>query len=518
MCALWVGVFLLDGVSWLLVPHLLFVSALVLVSQVDIEKQIIPDVVILPVAAVGLPLMIALGESPWWQYPVAGAGAAGFLLLISEVYYRVRHQVGMGFGDVKLALCMGIYLGASVVPGAVHRVHRRRRHRRAHPRHAQGGRQDADPVRALPRRRRRGRAVLRRRPHRAPTSGWCSGAEAGLEPVAVVAGPASAHRRQPAAAERQRSRACVTLARPALLRYARSCARPHGRGGRQERGEVHGATVQGARASRSSSWSWSSRSPPSSAAWPCRASWRRGAPSAPATPRAAWPSCCATPRRGRRLRARRCRVEVEGSGRFRVVAGAARRADSPAATSARPSSPTTPAASSSSAPAACPRRPAGRARAPGTSRSAPEPPLARSSSSSAGACDACDARTRRVLADRGRRGRGVLALGCLAAAGVLQVSLRAEAAGRQRRDAARLLDAEAARLRALPFFRSASGPGGGPPSLLADVFPHARPELNEPPRRVRGRLRGGRLRQRGRGRRRAAAPHGDAACATRRRD
>lgn len=76
---------------------------------------------------------------------------------------------------------------------------------------------------------------------------------------------------------------------------------------------------------------------------------------------------------------------------------------------------------------------------------------------------------------------GILALGCLAAAGVLQVSLHAEAAGRQRREAARLLDAEAARLRALPFFRLAIFPGGGPPSLLADVFPHARLELNEPP-------------------------------------
>jgi leader peptidase (prepilin peptidase) / N-methyltransferase len=114
--ALWMGVFLADGVSWILVPHLLFVSALVLVSQVDIEKRIIPDVVILPVAAVGVPLMIALGAGPWWQYPVAGAGAAGFLLLISEVYFRIRHRVGMGFGDVKLALCMGVYLGAAVVP------------------------------------------------------------------------------------------------------------------------------------------------------------------------------------------------------------------------------------------------------------------------------------------------------------------------------------------------------------------------------------------------------------------
>ncbi len=115
--ALFVGVVLMDGVAWVVIPHLLFVSALVLVSQVDLEIRIIPDVVILPVAAVGVPLMILFGGGVWWQWVVAGAGAAGFLFLISEVYYRVRHVEGMGFGDVKLGLCMGVYLGAAVVPG-----------------------------------------------------------------------------------------------------------------------------------------------------------------------------------------------------------------------------------------------------------------------------------------------------------------------------------------------------------------------------------------------------------------
>ena len=114
--ALFAAVAAVDGVSSLLVPHLLFVSALVLVSQVDLEIRIIPDVVILPVAALGLPLMILLGPAPWWQWPVAGLGAAGFLFLISEVYFRIRHVEGMGFGDVKLALCMGVYLGPAVVP------------------------------------------------------------------------------------------------------------------------------------------------------------------------------------------------------------------------------------------------------------------------------------------------------------------------------------------------------------------------------------------------------------------
>jgi leader peptidase (prepilin peptidase) / N-methyltransferase len=114
--ALFVGVAFMDGLSWLLIPHLLFVSALVLVSQVDLEKRLIPDIVILPVTLIGLPLMIMLGGGPWWQWPVAALGAAGFLFLISEAYYRIRHVEGLGFGDVKLALCMGAYLGSAVIP------------------------------------------------------------------------------------------------------------------------------------------------------------------------------------------------------------------------------------------------------------------------------------------------------------------------------------------------------------------------------------------------------------------
>ena len=64
--ALYVGIVLLDGADWVLIPHLVFVSALVLVSQVDLEVRLIPDAVILPVAALGVPLMILFGGGPWW--------------------------------------------------------------------------------------------------------------------------------------------------------------------------------------------------------------------------------------------------------------------------------------------------------------------------------------------------------------------------------------------------------------------------------------------------------------------
>ena len=107
-----------DGPSALLVLRLLFVAALVLVSDIDLEHRIIPDVVILPTALIGAVGMTILspGGGPRWEWLAAGLGAAGFLLAAGFVYERVRGGEGMGMGDVKLALCMGFYLGAAVIP------------------------------------------------------------------------------------------------------------------------------------------------------------------------------------------------------------------------------------------------------------------------------------------------------------------------------------------------------------------------------------------------------------------
>jgi leader peptidase (prepilin peptidase)/N-methyltransferase len=86
------------------------------VAEIDIEVRLIPDVVILPVAAIGLVLMIVLEPADWLQWIVAGAGAALFLFTVALVYEKLRGVTGMGMGDVKMGLCMGFFLGAAVVP------------------------------------------------------------------------------------------------------------------------------------------------------------------------------------------------------------------------------------------------------------------------------------------------------------------------------------------------------------------------------------------------------------------
>ena len=84
---------------------------LVTVSVIDIECYRLPDRIVLPtmVASVVLVVVESLraGEAGHIQYALAGAAIYfGFLLVVHLISPR-----GMGFGDVKLAAVMGLYLG-----------------------------------------------------------------------------------------------------------------------------------------------------------------------------------------------------------------------------------------------------------------------------------------------------------------------------------------------------------------------------------------------------------------------
>jgi leader peptidase (prepilin peptidase) / N-methyltransferase len=85
----------------------IFCAALVTISATDIERRIVPNRVVLPAAAIVLALMIAWRPSVEW--PAAGFGAALFLFAAALAYPR-----GMGMGDVKLALLLGVAVGRAV--------------------------------------------------------------------------------------------------------------------------------------------------------------------------------------------------------------------------------------------------------------------------------------------------------------------------------------------------------------------------------------------------------------------
>ena len=85
----------------------IFCAALVTISATDIERMIVPNRVVLPAAAAVLALQLVWDPSPEW--PVAGLGAALFLFIAALAYPK-----GMGMGDVKLALLLGVAVGWTV--------------------------------------------------------------------------------------------------------------------------------------------------------------------------------------------------------------------------------------------------------------------------------------------------------------------------------------------------------------------------------------------------------------------
>ena len=105
------GCVLVFGLSWDAAVAALFCAALVAVSVTDLERRIIPNRIVLPAAAAILAAQTVLHPSPEWL--LAGVGASGFLLLAALAY-----PAGMGMGDVKLALLLGVALGR-VVPVAL---------------------------------------------------------------------------------------------------------------------------------------------------------------------------------------------------------------------------------------------------------------------------------------------------------------------------------------------------------------------------------------------------------------
>ena len=96
-------------VAWLLV------SALVTISFIDLDHQIIPDVISLPGIPIGFLCSFAL---PWvsWQSSLLGVlCGGGILLAIALGYEWLTKQEGMGFGDVKLLAVLGAFLGVPAI-------------------------------------------------------------------------------------------------------------------------------------------------------------------------------------------------------------------------------------------------------------------------------------------------------------------------------------------------------------------------------------------------------------------
>src|SRR4029450_8975627 len=93
-----------------------FLCALIVITFIDYDYQIIPDAISLPGIGVGFVAAIVLG-SPTWIASLAGILLGGGVLWgVAGVYHRLTGGEGMGGGDIKLLAMIGAFLGWQAVP------------------------------------------------------------------------------------------------------------------------------------------------------------------------------------------------------------------------------------------------------------------------------------------------------------------------------------------------------------------------------------------------------------------
>ena len=99
------------GTLWVLPAYLVLMAALVALSVIDLRLFLLPNRIVFPLAGVSVVLLGigALAEGEPGAYGRALLGA-----LASFVVFALLHVVSprsMGFGDVKLAFVLGLFLG-----------------------------------------------------------------------------------------------------------------------------------------------------------------------------------------------------------------------------------------------------------------------------------------------------------------------------------------------------------------------------------------------------------------------
>jgi leader peptidase (prepilin peptidase)/N-methyltransferase len=98
------------GPTPLLASRVVFGCALIVLFAIDLEHHLLPNAITLPGIVVGF--VFSFFTEPGWMSSLIGIVAGGGVLyLIAEVYYRVRHEEGLGMGDVKMLAMIGAFVG-----------------------------------------------------------------------------------------------------------------------------------------------------------------------------------------------------------------------------------------------------------------------------------------------------------------------------------------------------------------------------------------------------------------------
>ncbi|QTA84613.1 prepilin peptidase [Desulfonema magnum] len=104
-------VFLRFGFTPEALVYYVFISTLLVITYIDIDHQIIPDVISLP----GIPVFFAasflIPNMTWTDSLLGLLTGGGTLYFVAWAYSLITHKEGMGGGDIKLLAMIGTLIG-----------------------------------------------------------------------------------------------------------------------------------------------------------------------------------------------------------------------------------------------------------------------------------------------------------------------------------------------------------------------------------------------------------------------
>jgi leader peptidase (prepilin peptidase)/N-methyltransferase len=88
-----------------------FATALIVLALIDLDHQVLPDVITLPGAALGLAASLLPGLPDWREALASALGGYLAFFAVAESYRLARGVEGLGQGDWKMAAMLGAFLG-----------------------------------------------------------------------------------------------------------------------------------------------------------------------------------------------------------------------------------------------------------------------------------------------------------------------------------------------------------------------------------------------------------------------
>jgi leader peptidase (prepilin peptidase)/N-methyltransferase len=103
--------FLQFGLTLKFLIFFIFTAVLIVITFIDLDHQIIPDIITLPGIPIFFLAAIFLIKIPWLEALLGLLIGGGVLFTIALVYELISKREGMGGGDIKLLAMIGGFLG-----------------------------------------------------------------------------------------------------------------------------------------------------------------------------------------------------------------------------------------------------------------------------------------------------------------------------------------------------------------------------------------------------------------------